>query len=442
MTASRPRHDYPDDLAHFVVRKWRRSARPGQEDAAPPRKEVLEELLSVCYQASLMREEARPISFRLLFGDPSLISPFEGPPKHLQPLVFARPRPCDENELRRLAPALEFARSLVGVSRDGDGQLVIWGVIHSGTRWVHAVQGGRERPEPLPDTPVVMVRGPGEISVCRGDDLVATLRRGRVAKPAVNVFSSTWLPAFFEDTRREVMDFHAAARPASGTRWPEIEPEFLSTLAQNVIRRLISATRQERHGGTILFVPRGLPDDGAGSYIDLGYAFVDEPPRCRYRYLLEEAMKELAKTFSGPVLPEGRSEPRRVGWEAYAESRSAHLSEIDEAVFELAHLFASLSGVDGALVLDKQFQLLGFGGIISGSLEDTKYVDRSVDVEGTEIETEEVLGVGTRHRSVYRLISARPDVLAIVISQDGDVRFVHNLRGRVTYWDQMQETTI
>jgi hypothetical protein len=45
--------------------------------------------------------------------------------------------------------------------------------------------------------------------------------------------------------------------------------------------------------------------------------------------------------------------------------------------------------------------------------------------------------VGTRHRSAYRLCRTLQDVLAVVVSQDGQVRFVRWLDGEVTYWDQL-----
>jgi hypothetical protein len=44
--------------------------------------------------------------------------------------------------------------------------------------------------------------------------------------------------------------------------------------------------------------------------------------------------------------------------------------------------------------------------------------------------------VGARHRSAYRLAGALPGSVAVVISQDGDVRFVCKKGGRVTYWEQ------
>jgi DNA integrity scanning protein DisA with diadenylate cyclase activity len=92
---------------------------------------------------------------------------------------------------------------------------------------------------------------------------------------------------------------------------------------------------------------------------------------------------------------------------------------------------------DGAVVMSKRYELLGFGGEISGKLDDVETVLRALDVHGDRFEEESTKSVGTRHRSAYRLCKELPDVLAVVVSKDGDVRFVRQLEGgQVAYWDQ------
>ena len=41
---------------------------------------------------------------------------------------------------------------------------------------------------------------------------------------------------------------------------------------------------------------------------------------------------------------------------------------------------------------------------------------------------------GTRHRSAYRLIGSVPEAIAVVVSQDGAIRFVAHQGGRLVYW--------
>ena len=63
-------------------------------------------------------------------------------------------------------------------------------------------------------------------------------------------------------------------------------------------------------------------------------------------------------------------------------------------------------------------------------------VARALDVEADRTVEESAESFGTRHRSAYRLCNELPDVIAVVISQDGNIRFVKCKDGAVTYWDQ------
>ena len=125
-----------------------------------------------------------------------------------------------------------------------------------------------------------------------------------------------------------------------------------------------------------------------------------------------------------------------VGWDDYEASSDESLSLLDEAIFEVAHVIAGLTAVDGAVVMTQRFEVLGFGGEISGDLPAVDTVARAIDVEGDVAVEESTEGVGTRHRSAYRLSKALSSVIAVVISQDGNVRFIKCKDDAVTYWDQ------
>src|SRR5215211_4491707 len=96
---------------------------------------------------------------------------------------------------------------------------------------------------------------------------------------------------------------------------------------------------------------------------------------------------------------------------------------------------ATKGSVDGAVVMSKRFELLGFGGEISGELPAVRTVAKALDLEGERITKEPTDGVGTRHRSAYRLCSALGEAVGVVVSQDGTARFVRRMDGGVAYWD-------
>ena len=391
-------------------------------------------MFSTCYQAALMREEERPVTFRLILCEPELFSAEGGPPAGLHRLEFTLPRPFEVQELRRLSPATDYHRSLIGTRLGGGGGLEIWGIVQSGPGWVRTFQGGRDRHAPLPPVLVVHASGPGLLGAYRGDFLVARLERGEISGSFMDVFASSWLPDSFKERRAELAQLHEAARERADRRWAPLDPDLARVLGQQIVRRLVSVMRSARHGGTVIFAPAALTEElsAENRYVAIKYGFAEGEPRSRLRTLVVRAMNALAETHGRGT----REEPKAVGWAEYERSSDEKIAELDEAIFEVAHLIAALSAVDGAVVITKRFELLGFGAEISGKLPEVRTVARALDIEGKRAAQESTEGVGTRHRSVYRLCSALKEAVAVVISQDGGARFVKWKDRAVTYWDQ------
>ena len=102
----------PPPFRRFVLRRHRIHIIGA--DGERSNRDVLETILSTCYQASLLREEERPVRFRLIVANAASFPAPGGPPHGLQRLLFDEPRPLSHHELRRLAPAVDFHRALIG----------------------------------------------------------------------------------------------------------------------------------------------------------------------------------------------------------------------------------------------------------------------------------------------------------------------------------------
>jgi hypothetical protein len=276
------RYSYPRDLARFVRNRWRDVPGPlGGVDSLPDAA-ALEGFFAACYQASMLREEERPVVFRAILAEPALFAPEGMPPENLQRLAFPCSLPFDERELRRLSVAADPQRTLIGVWRDGEGGLRIWGLINSGTRWLRDVQGGRRVGAPLPPAPVVHVNAPGSIEAYKGHELVGKLQGGRLSGSRVDPFESEWLPEQFSGFLEELTERHEVARnrarELSGERWAQLEPTLVLRIAERMMKRVISVLRDARHGGTVIFVPQENAGEPSSQhpYIDLRYPFADE----------------------------------------------------------------------------------------------------------------------------------------------------------------------
>lgn len=394
---------YPRDLARRARALWPSDGLPLPAS--------LEEILDTAYHASFLREEERPVTFRLLVASPEAITNDAGPPEGLLPIPFAEPRGFDEHELRRLCPAAKYHRALVGVRATAVGTET-WGIVQSGPRWVQSADGARAKEPPLPRALVVRVARPGQVSISCGSQLVAELRGGALTDFMLDVFASSWLPALFAGQRAE---WAARHRQQGGTLDESRTSEITRYVAQKMVKRIVSTMRAAHHGGTVLMLP---PDCLADRFLRTKYGFASGPGRAYFGRLLLEIFRAREAAAD--------EDPRQL-----AQS----MSDLEEALYELSHLVASLADVDGAVVMTKRFEILGFGAEIAGDLPDVKEVRRALDVEGNAWELERVDRVGTRHRSAFRLCAGVPGAVAIVVSQDTSVRFA-TLRGdAVTYWD-------
>jgi hypothetical protein len=411
-------HAYPPDLARYVVANWPTDAKL----ALPPA--LLEEALAVAFQASLTFEETRPTRFRLLLTPPARLPEAGAPKAGVLRLCFDTPRPYNVDELRRLAPAVPFESALIGADAE-QGKLRIWGVAHSGPAWLAPTWGGRSVVPNWSYDPIIHVTAPGHMAVRCAGQLVGALERGLVVDATLDVFDSAWLPAMFAREREDIRAAHAASQ-ASAASPTAVEHSLVGKVGQQMLRRAIQLVRGARHGGLILVVNGEGDDRPRLDGLRLKYALSQDEPSHRYRTLLLGILRAVADTTA----------KASVGWADFATNEDPHFARLEQEVFELSRVLANLTAIDGALVLDKRFGLLGFAAEVSAELPTPERVFRALDAEGRELQPEAVENVGTRHRAAYRFVNDHPDGLAVVVSQDGGVSFVANRAGKVVFWEQ------
>ncbi len=332
-------------------------------------------------------------------------------------LEFQEDQPFTPEAARRLSPAAPFHSSLIGVSGKGD-KWSMWGIVHTGADWLAPTWGGRRKRQESLQLPVVHVLGAGRIGVYAGPDLVASLEHGMIEATTTDVFMSLWLSRLFRGQRLRDEAEH-------GSR---ANSDLVRIVSQHMIRRAIFLIRQAGHGGLLLFADTDLLDlasDHAACPLKLKYIFRDNEARCRYRTLLERLFQALARHGDGAV-----------DVQRFVEAETPDVVGVEQSIFELSRLVSGLAAVDGAVVVNKRFELLGFGAEVSGELPYPDVVHQALDVEAERRAPELANSVGTRHRAAYRFVTAHPEGLAVVISSDGIVRFVANIGGTIVFWDQ------
>ena len=430
-------HKYPKDLVFELLALWRLGSQAGESGGAGykrlPNFDVLEELVSTCYQVSQMQEEARGLRFRIMLCEPEDIGgDWRSESQGLFTLVFSKPRPYNEYELLKLGPSTDYNNSLIGIRNTASGGLQIWGLIHSGSKWMHLIHGGSKQATPLPAGLGINIVGSGRLIVCRGQDILAQLSGGNITSPAMNVFQSQWVAERFGRVRDELALLHERNRNQKKAEWAQIDSSFVPALYLQFFKHVISTMRRSGHGGTIISFPAGMEELVAhdNPYIDLKYRFAEDGGRNQLRKVVLQIMEVLAKNCGRLYGPDYNA-----GWQDYVSLHTEELAQLDERIFKFARFIARLTGVDGAVVTTEGLELIGFGGIIQGTMEMGGSVALALDPEAVRRQVELIESVGTRHRSLYYLCYKLQDVLGIIVSQDAKARVVTWSRDMVTCWD-------
>ena len=416
-------HTYPGELAEEIISEWPQVTNP--LDALPP-KPALVSLLSEAFQASLLREESRPIMCRLVLIAPSELSETEGPPTGMQVLQLRDERKLSAQEIRRLSPCATFYRSLIGVRWDPQTGFWIWAIINSGTRWVARIDGGRLQSSAAPDRLIIHVSGPGNLVISRGDDLIATLLNGKLEGHGFDIYQARWL----QKCQAALVEWLIQDCFKDREKGAVVESDFVDMLGQNFTRRIISQARRARHGGMLIIL---RTEDATKTVDPMGsirpkYWIKDTRARQRPRELLFAVMRALSQLGDEHGFT-------RVSWKHYQELADEQLARLDESIFECANFLADLMSIDGALVVTATWDIVGFGAEIHGPSSRDEVVYRALDLEATAVVEERADEAGTRHRAAYRLSRQHPECMITVVSQDGVVRYVGNLNGKVTYWE-------
>ncbi|HET9478268.1 MAG TPA: hypothetical protein VFO72_02920 [Pyrinomonadaceae bacterium] len=282
-----------------------------------------------------------------------------------QPLMFARPLPLTAAVLTKLAPAVERPEIHLGVWTF-DNELRVWGA----TRTIPSFCFVLEDVEP--------------------GLLVVKHRRldgfGKYANVAV-----------FKGERVKIID-------EKGTSLPDC-PSLLRALlaftaaatngpqhSLNVLVQLAASMRAQGHGGSLLVVPAGSD---------------------RWREsIVQPIVYSVAPSFSA------LSELVRNEVDVDHEDRRQWESALRRAVDTIG----GLTAVDGATVINDQYELLAFGAKIRPPRESPlvdKWVITEPIVGNVGIVVQPTEHGGTRHLSAAQFVYDQRDALALVASQDG-----------------------
>ena len=333
--------------------------------------------LDVAFWASVTSNEGRPTRARMLFVEPELLP---------TPLRFDAPISYEPARITRLAPAVPEG-GCIGVS---PSTMTIWGMtaVDPGSS-INALE------IVIPTPGVLHVRiGPLRPFCVVSDGNATVLDDAALMLPErLRELLGKSLVGDLETTQRA---------------WRECL--IVAALARRILRR--------GTGGALLFVP-GV--EGAWTrFVDIAYRFA--APDTTLRDAVASELDGL-----GALVRAGRARGAQVAGSAPGTSpRRRRRCDASRRT----------PSVDGAVVVTRDLEIVGFGAKIVAPSETSHVVigDDLVSIEDTG---------GMRHQSAARFVGASRDCAATVISHDGHVSLLHwdHERGvvrmirNVEWWD-------
>jgi hypothetical protein len=414
---------YPADVVKTIWNAWPKWLKIDPKKALPS-DDILLTLVDVAYQASLRTEEGRGLSFRVAFGEPDR---FEDEHGRLFPaaIPFGATRSFTANEVVRLAPVTDPTRLMIGVSGE-IADLRIWGLADTGAGRFRQLEGDLSE-TPAPDTPdalIITVFRPGELRLSYGDTPLVELAAGEVLpillQESVGVFGKGPVVSVFASAQTRLLKLIH-----NSTYDPPLDSADVMQEFGVCFERLLLEIRTEGHGGAILVVPHKQIPTVTSEVLTVKYQCDDQ--RLWLSLGANLGAKRSYSTLAGFVFPkEGTTAGEVVGAARAVSDRGAEVADVVSFV-------ASLSSVDGAIVLTDDLRLCGFGAVVLPG-QDVGTVYFAGDDLGQVVTERRADEFGTRHRSAFRFCGKVPDAVAFVISQDGDVKAIKSIGDRIVVW--------
>lgn len=288
-------------------------------------------------------------------------------------LALGEPKPFDIRNLVKVAPAIGNLKSAAMVYPDDKGALEIWGVANDNNApfIVKALDPGQ----------LIVSYAHRNIAVISGEEAVF------IKSDLHDRGAAIWSKLGFEDAPSGIA--------------------VISDLRVNVLLHTLSTMRSLARGGAIIVVPKN--GEWRKSLTSINY----EGNPSYY------AMHGLIEEWKG------------LGDARYTEAGMHRSSSIHSELNRQADCLAQLTSVDGATVVSRELDLIGFGAKIKydPKSDDPQIVYKLDPLEGEGAITAKAMNElgGMRHQSAANFVSEYKEAIALVVSEDGNVTaFVWN----------------
>jgi hypothetical protein len=448
---------YPNDLVNELKNKWKHlqkifnSSNPGSKakklESPFPDDTNLKLLLDTIYHTSFLTEESRKVAVRISYIQPSLCKRGKITNLSYDPYKFVNPKPFNSSELLRLAPSIDPNQSMLLVCESDkvlpkikESPLVIWGILHIGTEWWKAITSRSSGASCPPNLLTLSSFSPGNINATTLGMVMFRLESGKSLGIALEDIGDGIIGSFFEENAKKLYD--ATVKKLQLKKYDQKQKDFDKHPYHSYFRtisNIINIAKERRHGTTFLFFPDEVNynDPRLTDRVNIKYVLNEQKV---WPLLIKECVanyhyyKLLFVSKFKFLTDDEKADPKKlkdlIKWELLHRGS-------EEDILEFGEFVAGLTGVDGAVIMNKNLKILGYGGEITAQSMSLKTVKLASDPFAKNTKSVTIDSFGTRHRSAFRICSSFENCVAFVISQDGGIKTIKRVGPHVIMWDNV-----
>lgn len=422
------------DLAGFVYQKLQASKFKGVK----PPENVLLRLFNTLFYASLATEESEfiKVTVTLLTKEQASTPSSEEAYDVSQLFLFDEPIAFTEKNLIKLSKAADPWSSSLAADYDEHGELFIYGMIDQALHFQSFLNFEREEKPPTPGIIQTIIEDVGVLSVIFEFEPLATLNKSQLTKRYVDVFKLGPVAAFLKkntDELKNQTDHFIRTEKYTEFSLADWEDSIEELYVQSISRILLKI-RSYHHGGALLITEnflKNLTPKYALNYDRLETAITN---LIKASMLYDSVTDELDRAES--------KEKKTVFMDDYLDYAES-MESIQEGQNELkgaVRFIASLSCVDGLVVLSNQLHVKSFGTVINVNKKDLPeqvWVSTTASLRPSR-KPIDPKHFGTRHRSMFAYCNINPNTLGFVISQDGEIRAIKKVGDELIMWEHIK----
>ncbi|KAF1079193.1 MAG: hypothetical protein GQF41_4496 [Candidatus Rifleibacterium amylolyticum] len=388
-----------------------------------PKSRMFRRIIEICFWTSHLQEEGRAPKFKLLFCENGqLNSLLNEASQYGNYYQFAKPLEGVPSEILKAASAVSHSRSVICVTTNPRGnRLLIHGLLNVGSLREKFFLNDSTKGVILPRCLICSSNAPGRVTIYLGDQGIIGFDRGISFVRNIDLHTSPMMKTVFSSILNELKE----NLPEQLLSDP-FQLNFFAEVYVHIIDEIILNIFQRRHGGILLLIPENSISQAKQelkqryslkhkNIWDEILAFINRGASLLEPALFKERLRRFHASFSESSIADHES--------------GLNMMEVITRLREFTDFVASLSQVDGALVLTNTLRIVGYG---------TEIRVNDKDLPATFIQQEEMRKpidpqiFGTRHRSTLRFCRKFPSALGFVFSQDGGIKAVRGQADEVT----------